>query len=1424
MNSTESVLRLSAGTRVRRGAARAGALVLLMGLAWPVLAENAPAESALRLVENPAGGVEVEWTVPPGPFNAVGWHVERQLSDGQALRVTEERVEAGLFDPPGMVYRFQDVSAPGRPGETVAYRLVTVDPELHEQPGAFTGQTIAAAPPAERTERKARLVAPKTAKAVLPVTTGQWVRIVVTNDGLYRLTAAQLAGVLTGTNASQVAQSIAKTNFSLTCGGTAVAWRAESGGAALLFFGQAYRDTYDDQNVYWLKPGPGLAMGTTNRTTSRVAANPWFWETVRAEENAGFRSYLPGDEADDYFMWTGWRVVSPSASQQWTTSVPLVDRHSDISSGTVTAYLASEYNGTPELDNRTVLSANGEAISDESWAGDIRLVQSGTATGLNSDTVAVKVEVRRKPDVTTTFVFLDALEVRYARQMRARNNQLLFRPRSGTNTVTVRGYTSASIQVYDVSNPLRPVAVTPTIAQEGAEWRASWTADPATSRRYLAVSGTASPERIDGVNDRGWTRARTGAPHLVIAPRALRSAANALVVHRRDQGLDSMLVPLEELYDAFSFGRRDPHAIPRFLALANAQWTVKPLYVCLAGHGHLDYHDYFKQAETRPNHIPPILDRVPYNAQANGVLVTLGLDNPLGDMNGDGNPEVVIGRLPAQTPAALTAMINRIKTHEAAQSWKNKVLLVADRDGADTFVETSRRLARRVPPGMDVQQLNHAADKPVETMRADFAQAMNAGPVLAFYFGHGNNIGLSSPYFFTHNFTTSNMPLLTNAARGPVVIAGTCLMNDHAGPYTNNYCLGKGFLDTAPGGAVAVWASAAEATLGLAESMSGAILDKVFSAKTHRLGDLLRPALDIQAGSISPWTVRTGILLGDPGLRIRTHLYSDNTRPAIWITQPLPAASFKTTTNRLDLAGTASDLNGIVRVVIRNDRSASEYTAVGSTNWRRDRLLLQEGSNRISAIAYDSAGNTATASLSIVYWVHHKINCGGGEAAGGWRADRGGWTTADGGSRTARTAVANADQIPQAVYQTGREGTRVSYAVNVPDGYYNVRLHFAEPRHAAAGQRIFTVSMEGLDVLTNFDIFRAAGGRNRAVQRGFAKVRVQGGLLIRAVASQGQALINGIEVWPANGPAVLPVPFKLNSGRRAAVAGWRADEGWRMSADGRARSSRARIANTAGRPQAMYRTWREARRITYNLNIPDGTYKVRLHFAEPTQTAAGSRVFNVAVEGRTVLRNLDVFRSAPGKNRALRKTITRVTVRDGLNIRLKAVRGQALIAGIEVWALATAKSAVTGAGAAPVQEPAADAAAPRTDPPAVLAATTAGPRAEARSDQSDWAPAPELVDGDTNTVWIGDAGAATWSIAVDLREVMPLQRLDLLFDGGPWSDFSVLGTADQVEWVDLDQAAEFPVPCRALFIQLRGDGSGTSPAIRDIQWNQTAPD
>ena len=46
-------------------------------------------------------------------------------------------------------------------------------------------------------------------------------------------------------------------------------------------------------------------------------------------------------------------------------------------------------------------------------------------------------------------------------------------------------------------------------------------------------------------------------------------------------------------------------------------------------------------------------------------------------------------------------------------------------------------------------------------------------------------------------------------------------------------------------------------------------------------------------------------------------------------------------------------------------------------------------------------------------------------------------------------------------------------------------------------------------------------------------------------------------------------------------------------------------------------------------------YTVRLHFAEIAFANAGARVFNVAINGSTVLSNFDIFATAGGGNKAL---------------------------------------------------------------------------------------------------------------------------------------------------------------------------------------------
>jgi hypothetical protein len=103
---------------------------------------------------------------------------------------------------------------------------------------------------------------------------------------------------------------------------------------------------------------------------------------------------------------------------------------------------------------------------------------------------------------------------------------------------------------------------------------------------------------------------------------------------------------------------------------------------------------------------------------------------------------------------------------------------------------------------------------------------------------------------------------------------------------------------------------------------------------------------------------------------------------------------------------------------------------------------------------------------------------------------------------------------PQAVWQSYRTGYDFTYALTrlTPGASYTVSLGFAEPSHTAAGQRRFDVRVNGATALSAFDIYVAAGGKDKAVVRSFGATADAGGqIAVRFFnASVDTALVNGI--------------------------------------------------------------------------------------------------------------------------------------------------------------------------------------------------------------------------------------------------------------------------------------------------------------------------
>lgn len=138
----------------------------------------------------------------------------------------------------------------------------------------------------------------------------------------------------------------------------------------------------------------------------------------------------------------------------------------------------------------------------------------------------------------------------------------------------------------------------------------------------------------------------------------------------------------------------------------------------------------------------------------------------------------------------------------------------------------------------------------------------------------------------------------------------------------------------------------------------------------------------------------------------------------------------------------------------------------------------------------------------------------GGSAAGQFGAD----ANVVGGTigATVSTIIDTAGLVapaPQVVYQAERYGNFTYTFTGLISGVtYKVRLHSAETYWTAVGQRRFNVTINGTQVLTNFDIIAVAGAANKAVINEFNAVASGGQIVIQYTTVTDNARASGIEI------------------------------------------------------------------------------------------------------------------------------------------------------------------------------------------------------------------------------------------------------------------------------------------------------------------------
>jgi beta-galactosidase len=100
------------------------------------------------------------------------------------------------------------------------------------------------------------------------------------------------------------------------------------------------------------------------------------------------------------------------------------------------------------------------------------------------------------------------------------------------------------------------------------------------------------------------------------------------------------------------------------------------------------------------------------------------------------------------------------------------------------------------------------------------------------------------------------------------------------------------------------------------------------------------------------------------------------------------------------------------------------------------------------------------------------------------------------------------------LYDSYREGA-FSYRVPLPDGRYSITAHFLEPEATARGERVFDVRANGGVVLEHFDVFAAAGGQLKGIDRTFEARTSNGVIVLDFQPRTGKAIVSALSITPS---------------------------------------------------------------------------------------------------------------------------------------------------------------------------------------------------------------------------------------------------------------------------------------------------------------------
>jgi hypothetical protein len=530
---------------------------------------------------------------------------------------------------------------------------------------------------------------------------GEWYRLSVSDEGMYRLDATYLSSLginlslldprtikIYGNGGQEVPEDVTRPRVAdLAENAIYVAGESDGkfdAGDYLLFFGTGTRGwTYDpagrtirhyihrysEVNYYWLTFG-----GTAGKRMASQASLPSsptdmvmdkFTDGIAVEEE---KVNLLGSGKD----WYG-QSLSPGGSFTYMSTLP------GLAANEVIRYrynLVAHSEALPTYtvrQNGAIIGAHGlSPTSGYTYATGATFEVSGSSS-LPAATSQLNFQFN-SPSVAGNG-WIDWVEIIFPRMLWAAGDNLGFRGPDASAVVEYRlqQFTAAPM-VFNVSSHANVRLVSGVSGS--FLFRAAETAGSPSF--YYAVAGNSwrlprGASKMPNQNIRGYA---DGADFIIVTSAEFRSAADRLKAYRETAahgGLRTYVADVNLVYNEFSGGVPDVAAIRDFLKYAHDTWIPRPQFVLFLGQGSYDYKGILG---TRSNYVPTW-----QSDESRDDVDSYCTDDFFAKFGGGNTPSLVLGRISSRTGAEAEAFLNKLRRYEETpvpDSWKMRMLYIGD--------------------------------------------------------------------------------------------------------------------------------------------------------------------------------------------------------------------------------------------------------------------------------------------------------------------------------------------------------------------------------------------------------------------------------------------------------------------------------------------------------------------------------------------------------------------------------------------------------------------------------------------------------------------------------------------------------------------------------------------------------------------------